>query len=97
MLQAPTLVMLRANPVADEAIRDLGAEGGLVERDFDGALLHAQRLAGGRLPACGRAGRGAEPGTQPRVRGHRLAIICTGGNMSPAQLAEALATEDPPE
>ncbi len=36
-----------------------------------------------------------DPTLAPRLRGRRVALICSGANISPAQLAEALATPIP--
>ena len=36
-----------------------------------------------------------DPAVAPRLRGRRVALVCSGANISPAQLAEALATPAP--
>ena len=36
-----------------------------------------------------------DPALGPRLRGRRVALICSGANISPAQLAEAMALAGP--
>ncbi len=64
----------------------------------DRALLQATRLMVEKtrtlVEPAGAAPLAAalDPRLQPRLRGHRVALLCTGANISPRQLSEALAT-----
>jgi threonine dehydratase len=79
-------------------MRDLLSDFVLVE---DRALLAATRLMIEKtrtlVEPAGAAPLAAalDPALAPRLRGRRVALICSGANISPAQLAEALACPDP--
>jgi threonine dehydratase len=74
-------------------LRDLLSDFILVEDDD---LLRAARVMVEKtrtlVEPSGAAGLAAalSPALQPRLRGRRVAIICTGANISPAQLGDAL-------
>lgn len=76
-------------------LRELLTDFVLVEdRDLLGAVRMMIEKTRTLVEPAGAAGLAAalSPALEPRIRGRRIAIICTGANISPAQLREALGT-----